>query len=462
MSKRPASQELEHDPILARRFSHFKITSHGDLQPAQEFALAILENRKLAQYVRQVTLNYRHWGGFPAKPFPCTATAEAELEKESTFRAAIAAQQWGEEDATELLRRLMTTTSPGFNQRSSHQLFPDAVVALLLPILPNVQKWSVGDICGPQYVEKVVQRAKDGIFGSISVTHLELIPDTRHSDAAWADYNFSAFKIFQNLPFLQSIMGKGIGGMEIEDGGRYHDIPSKASTLREIHLRDCELSGQCLSKIIGFSTGLRSFTYRFGGRSGDGGTGSLWSPQLAKALTPHRLSMQSLDIDIDSLIHQRLAQELQAWEQNLKDDSETEEGDNSDSNAETLGSADGLVVVKKAENHIKALESDPYFPNLTHLRIGRKLVSRLVKLSGKKSLAEWLPASLEELVLVGHRPQASGTSRDKQVVEVIERRETLLPNLKMFQGIEEYIENGEELENEDDYAASDASAEETM
>jgi hypothetical protein len=57
---------------------------------------------------------------------------------------------------------------------------------------------------------------------------------------------------------------------------------------------------------------------------------------------------------------------------------------------------------------VKATESDPYFPNLTHLRIGIKLASRFVELSGKKTLAEWLPASLEEFEIVGFRPGVSG------------------------------------------------------
>jgi len=448
MSKRAASQELEHDPMIAKKFSHLKITSHNDLASAQDFALSILEDRKLAQYVRHVSLNYRHWGRFPAHALPYTVTTEAELEKEARFKAAIAEQKWEEAEATELLRRLMTTSSPGFNKPSSFQLFPDAVVALLLPILPNVQKWTAGDIEWPVYVGKAIQRAKDGIFGSISVTHLELLGNTTYSNTAWADYSFPAFKIFQNLLSLRSISGEGIGGIGIEDGGTYHDIPSKASVVSEIHLKDCELSGECLSKIIDFSTGLGAFTYRFGGRTGDGGTAVLYSPELAKALTPHRSTIRSLDIDIDNLLPSSLGEEVQNWERQLKDekDGETEDEDERDSDTHTLGSADSKASTKKWE---EATKSDPYFPNLTYLRIGIKLASRFAELSGKKSLGEWLPASLEELEIVGYRPQESELIM-KQVTEVVQQREKLLPNLKVLKGVEEYIESGKELDEEEE------------
>lgn len=434
--------------MIAKKFSHLKITSHNDLASAQDFALSILEDRKLAQYVRHVSLNYRHWGRFPAHALPYTVTTEAELEKEARFKAAIAEQKWEEAEATELLRRLMTTSSPGFNKPSSFQLFPDAVVALLLPILPNVQKWTAGDIEWPVYVGKAIQRAKDGIFGSISVTHLELLGNTTYSNTAWADYSFPAFKIFQNLLSLRSISGEGIGGIGIEDGGTYHDIPSKASVVSEIHLKDCELSGECLSKIIDFSTGLGAFTYRFGGRTGDGGTAVLYSPELAKALTPHRSTIRSLDIDIDNLLPSSLGEEVQNWERQLKDekDGETEDEDERDSDTHTLGSADSKASTKKWE---EATKSDPYFPNLTYLRIGIKLASRFAELSGKKSLGEWLPASLEELEIVGYRPQESELIM-KQVTEVVQQREKLLPNLKVLKGVEEYIESGKELDEEEE------------
>lgn len=460
MSKRGASQELDHDPLAAKKFSHLKITSDNDIAPAQDFALCILENREFANYVRHVTLNYNPWAGFPAQALPYTIITEAEIEKEAIFKGAIAEQKWEEAEATELLGRLMTTSSPGFNKPSSHQLLPDAVVALLLPILPNVQKWSVGDIDRPTYVGKAVKRAKDGIFGSVSVTHVELLANTMHSEAAWADYSFPAFKIFQNLPALKSIEGKGIGGIGIEDAGAYHDISNKASVVREIHLKDCELSGACLSKIIGFSTGIEAFTYRFGGRSGDGGTASLYSPELAKALTPHRSTMRSLDIDIDNLIHQSLGDEVQSWESELNDEEDTktedENEDEANNDAHTLDSADSKAEGEKWEEVTK---SGPYFPNLTHLRIGIKLALRFVELSGKETLAAWLPTGLKELEIVGYRPQESDDITN-QVTELVQQREKLLPDLEVLNGVEEYIENGEELDDEEDYIASDESDEE--
>jgi hypothetical protein len=154
-------------------------------------------------------------------------------------------------------------------------------------------------------------------FGSISVTHIELIPDVKFSHAAWANYHFPPFKIFRNLPCLKSIRGKGIGGISIEDGCTYYDTPSKASDVCEILLKQRELSGGCASNIIGFSTGLEAFTYRFGGRASIAHA-VVYTPELAKALTQHNSTIRSLDIDIDKLLHWSLEEEIQRWTQGLK------------------------------------------------------------------------------------------------------------------------------------------------
>jgi hypothetical protein len=168
--------------------------------------------------------------------------------------------------------------------------------------------------------------------------------------------------------------------------------------------------------------------------------------------------MRSLDIDIDDLMHQSLAEEIQCWESELKDeeDAKTEGEDEEDSEADTLDSADSKAIAKKWE---EATKSEPYFPNLTNLRIGIKLASRFAELSGKKTLAEWLPASLKELEFVGYRPQESDVIT-QQVTEAVQLRQKLLPNLEVLKGVEEYIENGKELDKEDDYITSDDSVDE--
>ncbi|KAH6713260.1 hypothetical protein BKA61DRAFT_608808 [Leptodontidium sp. MPI-SDFR-AT-0119] len=457
MSKRPASQELDHDPIQAKKFSHLKIDRRTDLTSIQNFALSILENRNLAQYVRKLTFTFYHSASYPAQALPYTATTPEEQEKETRFKDAIAEQKWEEPEATELLKRLMTTNPPpGFRQRNSYQLFPDAIVALLLPILPNLKHWIVGEIDRPHFVGKAVQRAKDGIFGSISVTHLKIITNTPFSHAAWEDISWRAFEIYANLPSLKSIRGKGIGGIGVEDGGHYEAVPSKASAVREIHLKQCEISGACVSNVINFSTKLEAFTYRFGGRAGDGGIVGWKSPKIAKALTPHRLTMRSLDLDVERQLHGSLEQEIQSWIEELKGKEEDklvdQDSDEENSDTETLNSADSTESAMKWEEMVK---SNPFFPNLTHLRMSIKLAVRFAELSGKKTLAEWLPSSLEELEVVGYRHHEDG-----EMAEVVRRREELLPNLKALSGVDEYIENGKELACEDDYVASAGSDDE--
>ena len=454
MSKRPASQELEHDPILAKRVSHFKVDQLVDMASVQDLALAILEDRSLVQYVRKVTLTYQYGPARLDQALPYTANTPEEKEKEEMFKAAIAEQKWEEPDATELLKRLMTIEYQGMG---SLDLFPDAVVALLLPILPNVEQWTVGEIDWPYFVGRAIQRAKDGIFGSISVTRLKIKPNCPFSDAAWDEISWDAFAIYANLPLLRVITSKGVGGLGIEDGGRYEVIPRKVSAVREIHLKKCEISGTCVSNIINFSTGLEAFSYQFGGRAGDGGIVGWDSPRVAQALTSHRLTMRRMDIDVENQSHGSLQDEMGYWLQELKEHEQDKDSDNDqedeESDTETLNSEDSKKEVDKWE---KLTKSEPYFPNLTHLRIGIKLAGKFAELCGK-TLAEWFPATLEELEIVGYRHSETG-----EMAEVVRRQEELLPKLQLLRGIEDYIECGDQLRSEDDYVTSVASDDELI
>lgn len=124
MTKRPASRELIYDPKMARKFSYLRLKSH-DLQ---DDTLSILENPKLGFYVRYILANEINGGSHESRASKRT-TPEFEQQKENTFRTVIAEQKWDEPDATGLLRRLMENGSA----------LGDAVAALLLPILPNVE-----------------------------------------------------------------------------------------------------------------------------------------------------------------------------------------------------------------------------------------------------------------------------------------------------------------------------------
>jgi hypothetical protein len=121
----------------------------------------------------------------------------------------------------------MTTDSPGFNKSGSHQLFPDAVVALILPILPNVQKWTVGDIDRPTYAGKAIQRAKDGIFGSISVAHVELLPDTRHSQQPGQTTASRHSRSFRICRLSKVSVGRELEELELMMGDRITTYPAR-------------------------------------------------------------------------------------------------------------------------------------------------------------------------------------------------------------------------------------------
>ncbi|KAH7350722.1 hypothetical protein BKA65DRAFT_582727 [Rhexocercosporidium sp. MPI-PUGE-AT-0058] len=235
-------------------------------------------------------------------------------------------------------------------------------------------------------------------------------------------------------------------------------IPSKASAVREIHLKHCEITGTCVSNIINFSTGWGAFTYRFGGRAGDGGIVEWSSAEIAKSLALHRLTMQLLDLDVECQLHGSLENEIQSRIENLKEEEDRaadEDLEEENSETETLNSVDSNESTKKWEEIEDFTKSNPFFPNLTHLRIGISLALRFVELSGKKILAEWLPPSLEELEIVGYKHHDQD-----EMTEVLQRREDHLPNLKVLKGVDEYIEHAKELACEDEYVASAGSADE--
>ena len=250
---------------------------------------------------------------------------------------------------------------------------------------------------------------------------------------------------------------KGVGGQGLEDGGGYEVIPRKVSAVREIHLKKCEISGTCVSNIINFSTGLEAFSYQFGGRAGDGGIVGWESPKVAQALTLHRLTMRRMDIDVENQSNGSLQDEMRHWFRELKEREENKAFENVSRDEECPTEALHPEYSKKeVDKWEKVTKSEPYFPNLTHLRIGIKLAGKFAELSGK-TLAEWFPATLRELEIVGYRHSETG-----ELAELVRRREESLPNLKVLRGVEEYIECGDQLRSEDDYVTSAASDDELI
>lgn len=117
-----------------------------------------------------------------------------------------------------------------------------------------------------------------------------------------------------------------------------------------------------------------------------------------------------------------------------------------------------ITAIKR--HKIKSTTTKNYacFPNLKYMRIVVQLAWRFANLSGKATLAEWLPASLKELEIVGYGLHLPHITTD-QVVEVVRRRETILPNLKILKGVDEHILKRNMLAHEDEHKASDQEVE---
>lgn len=145
------------------------------------------------------------------------------------------------------------------------------------------------------------------------MVHIEIVPRAYCSNAEWNDIDWQAFEIYANISSLRKISGKGIGGNSVEDVGRYENVPCKVSAVPEIHLKDCDLSGQCVTNVINFSTRLEAFTYRYGGRAGDGGIVGWQIPKTAKALAAHGLTLKTLGLDAEAQLHGSLEHEFQEW-----------------------------------------------------------------------------------------------------------------------------------------------------
>ena len=164
-----------------------------------------------------------------------------------------------------------------------------------------------------------------------------------------------------------------------------------------------------------------------------------------------------MDIDVENQSHGSLQDEMTHWFRELKEHEEKKAFENvprvKACPTEALHPEYSKKEVDKWEEVTK---SEPYFPNLTHLRIGIKLAGKFAELSGK-TLAEWFPATLRELEIVGYRHSETG-----ELAELVRRREELLPNLKVLRGVEEYIECGDQLRSEDDYVTSAASDDELI
>jgi hypothetical protein len=213
MSKRAASQELDHDPVMAKKFAHLKVTSDNDIVPAHDFALSILENRKLAQYVRHVSLNYNHWAPFLVQALSYKVTTGAELENEARFKAAIAEQKWEEAEATELLRRLITPSFP----RSSTT--PALISYFLMPL------W--------HFFCQSYQMFRDGQSVTLISLHMSERPYKEQKMASLAP---SRSPILSFLPMLSTAMQPGqTTAFQLLRSSRIC-FPWKASVERELEV----------------------------------------------------------------------------------------------------------------------------------------------------------------------------------------------------------------------------------
>lgn len=69
-----------------------------------------------------------------------------------------------------------------------------------------------------------------------------------------------------------------------------------------------------------------------------------------------------------------------------------------------------------------------------------------------EKLIDWLPSGLEELTLRGYE-KGTNPLFDKQVIEVVENRHERLKKLTLLEGVDEFIPNEEDLEDEEAYYA---------
>lgn len=273
---------------------------------------------------------------------------------------------------------------------------------------------------------------------------------------------YESLNLVRRLPALEAVRFEVV----------YDDNPSirpppRSANYTKIGIHHSALSSFELSTVIESAKELREFTYNIGGRaSGDRSNPTMYVDKVLKSLLMHRHTLESLDLDVEEQTHDLFfSRHGRFLDEDENDARETEDLSREEYEYEWADELDALRASwteGEDSGYPLRLES---FGKLKHLGLGAHVLYYLArgidqdKLEDASfSLVDHLPHTLESLRIYGYSKALKPTTTNSgpadyplvaQISKLLEEKGEKLPNLKVVEGVDEPIPNGDDIENPD-------------
>lgn len=333
----------------------------------------------------------------------------------------------------------------GFPHRDP--LFAQHAAAILVALCPHIERLTLRDSYYRSPLPDVLIKHNYGQTPGKFLQKLKHVSLLAIDEIIISDERFfttmdflGLFRLFHRLPAVQSI---DVGGVSEDDAGSGWCMhPPHTANFDTIHIEHSDFSSTFLATLIGAPKALRNFSMSVGGRGTlDGGFSDIQPQELGRALYLQKNTLESLDLDVDECVYERHEETGYEIAANAEEEAHKLEYHNADAWF-VIDAADSpgpfpLSQAPLTRTYGSTIGSLHDFTALTHLAIG---IKTLLGTAGEPpfKLVDALPKSLQSLLLRGYE-KGVNTVHDAHVEELMNNRETVLPNLREVLGVDVVI-----------------------
>ena len=241
----------------------------------------LLQRADLAYLVRRLTMREEFSDGYDSRFKVEEGLPANTVEVADIFKHAVEAASHNQEEEKEWLTHL------------SWADHADAMIALLLPALPRLEKLDLQLMYDSMYFERMLKRAglREKPFDKQPA--FLALKDFMHT---WYDekYGMSPMYVamFLRLPAIDRIFGHRIGSADEQEDQTLAMLDVGSSTVTHLEFKDCKLSTEDITQLLKVPQNLTAFIYELG--SGHLSYTGYNFKAIREALVPQAHSLENL------------------------------------------------------------------------------------------------------------------------------------------------------------------------
>ena len=259
------------------------VERHPQFQPLQNLASLLLRRPDLAQHVRSWTM--RDANGLKSRQTRRESKTLRTAQVDTVLKTAIKASSFSGVEETEWL------------EHCSWIDHGDAILALLLPVLHNLQTLDLNLSYTSSYIERALGRASCGEKPFDTKPALKGLTNFMATSAETKrrmkpDY----IAVSMPLPSICAIYGHSLGSIYDDEGDkRLAELPIASSNLTHLELRNCTMNKPDITYLLRIPKNLTTFIYDLG--SGHLSYCDITPEDIFNALAPQEHCLENLWID---------------------------------------------------------------------------------------------------------------------------------------------------------------------